>query len=412
MNRHYYDVIFFDTPFIQIKRFCAPVSKELKTLRPDLKTAVVALLAAPKSSPINVEDCPKEVLESFDKIFLFHEISDLDKFLIDTQVKVLFFAANRIPDMEIVLHAKRLGIKTMELQHGVFFRGCCINEFNTYNTIASIKIFDKVINYLKILKRMSKYDGSSYIKVLSKIFLKKGDLQALAVNAFSIPLRCDYLLIIGNYWINYYQKEYGYDPAVMCMVGDHDLDDFVEQNELEPAICYIANTLVEEGTIKRKEFIKFINILKNCIDKETKLYIKLHPLSDKSLYSPLKNHNVSFMTKAGELPAVSIYIGHRSTLIGRALYYSDQLIIWRFKSEIECFYADFATKVCMSEIELKNAFSLLDLNTQENTKKKQIENFYRRNIKGAFISSAELVAECFDTGSIKTNLILEQYKNE
>lgn len=399
----HYDVIFFDTPFIQIKRFCAPVARELKNLRPDLKTAVVVLLAAPASSPIAIEDCPKELQDSFDKVFLYSEIGDLDKFLIDTQAKVLFFAANRIPDIEIVLHAKRLGIKTITLQHGVFFRGCCINEFTAYNAFASIKIFDKVINYLTILKRMSKYDHSAYLKVLSKVFLKKGDLQALAMNAFSIPLRCDYLLIIGEYWIDYYKEEYGYDPAVMRMVGDHDLDDLADQYELEPAICYIANTLVEEGTIKRKEFQKFIDIMANCIDKKTKLYVKLHPLSDKALYEPLENHNVVFMSEAGELPAVSVYIGHRSTLIGRALFHSDQLILWRFKAEKECFYADFATKVCMSEQELKDAFSIVDLNRQENTKINQIEQIYQRNPRGVFSSCATLVAECFDTGKIEAN---------
>ena len=35
--------------------------------------------------------------------------------------------------------------------------------------------------------------------------------------------------------------------------------------------------------------------------------------------------------REGSLPSVTCYIGHRSTLLARALYESDNLLIWKFK---------------------------------------------------------------------------------
>lgn len=383
-----FDIIFFDTPFTQLNRFCANIARELRIINPTIKIAAVVLVQAPKSNPIRMKDCPHSLLDIFDDIYLYSDIQNIDNFLINSKPKFLFFGANRIPDLEIVLHAKKIGIKTFSFQHGLYFNGCCINEFNVHNSLLAMKTMDKVWNYLTTLQRMSKYDGTSFFRVLARIFLKRGDLQALAMKSFSVPLNCDEAFIIGNYWRDYYTNIFSYDNSQLVLVGSHDLDCFNENEKIEPAICYIASTLVEEGSVTKKEFLRFIDALSETINKNTKLYIKLHPLSDRSLYEALKNHNVVFLDKQGELPPVSVYISNHSTLIGKALYYSDQLIIWQFKSEKNCFYGDYASFVCKTKSDLQNAINKISITQITHEKKPLISNIYYKNPTGAFKACA------------------------
>lgn len=390
-NNKKFDIIFFDTPFPQLNRFCANVAVEIRKIDPSITMAAVVLVQAPKSCPIRMDDCPDALREKFDDIYLYQDIKNIDVFLLSASPKLLFFGANRIPDLEIVLHAKKLGIKTYAFQHGLYYNGCCINEFNVHNSLLAMKTMDKVKNYLRILKRMSKYDKTPYLKVLRRVFLKKGELQSLAMRSFSVPLNCDKAFIIGNLWKKHYIEAFGYSEDQLYLIGSHDLDSFDVNAEIEPAICYIASTLVEEGSVSRKEFLRFIDALASTISKKTKLYIKLHPLSDRSLYNALNEHNVVFLDKQGELPPVSIYISNHSTLIGKSLYYSDQLLIWKFKSEKFCFYGDYAFAICKNKDELQNALNNVDINRSSHNKRAVISEMYYKNPIGAFKGCARII---------------------
>ncbi len=384
----HFDIIFFDTPFAQLKRFCANVATQVKELRPTISMAAVVLVQAPKSMPIKMEDCPKELFDIFDSIILFDDIDDIDTFLNQTSPKFLFFGANRIPDLEIVLHAKKMGIKTYLLQHGLTFKGCCINEFTPHNSFLALKTADKVFNYLKILKRMSKYDKTPFFKVLKKVFLRRGDLQALAMKSYSIPLTCDKAFVLGEEWKDYYVQNFGYERDDLILMGSHDLDSFDESLKPEQAICYIANAVVEEGAVSRKEFLNFINYFSSLVKGKAKIYVKLHPLSDKTLYSSL-GVDAIFVEKQGDLPPATIYVAHHSSLIGKSLYYSDQLIIWMFKSDKICFYGDYASAVCKTKKELAAALEKLSINTTTHEKKEKISALYYKNHNGAFKTCAE-----------------------
>ena len=201
---------------------------------------------------------------------------------------------------------------------------------------------------------------------------------------------CDYVLTMGSYWHDYYINTVGYNEEKIRLIGDHDLDDLQLDTYHEKAICYIATVLVEDGSVKRSDFERFIKILAGSIDKKTKLYIKLHPRSDESLYKDLLDHNVEIIRNV-PLPAVNLYIGHSSTLLGRALYESDQLIIWRFSKKIECFYEQFASAVCMDENQLKKALANTDISKHTNEKYEQISAVYWKNPRGALLSATELI---------------------
>ena len=315
------DILFFERTLADLKKFAFKITKELKQIDGSLKIGSVAV-EMPRGDDVN----------SIDIFIPRKDIKNIDTFLTENGVKIMVFTQTRIPDMEFVLHCKKLGIKTIMLQEGVMFDGMNINDVSVANAFAILGYIPKVAEYFHILWNMCKYDKRSFTKVVWHFLMKKKNVTLTIAKEFSEHLICDYIFTMGDYWDDYYMTKHGYKKEQIILIGDHDLDGFEPTGKNEEAICYIANVLVEDGTVKKKDFDEFLNAFASSVDKGTKLYIKLHPRSDKSLYDVFKDHNVTFI-RSGALPSVNVYVGHRSALLGRALYESDTLIIWRFACE-------------------------------------------------------------------------------
>lgn len=373
------DILFFERPLVDLKKFAFKISDVLKVLDDDLKIGAVCIELPRKGDSSKI-----------DYFFYRSKIKNIDFFLEMTSVKMIVFTQSRIPDLEFMLHAKKRGIKTIMIQEGVMFDGMNINDVNIQNAFAILRYIPKVFEYLNIVRQMCKYDGKSYIHVLHRILKEKKNITIILSKSFSYPLIGDYVLTMGDYWKEYYESKYGYKGNQIYVVGDHDLDGFRSSNLNEPAICYIANALLEDGSIRKKDFNDFIEILARTVDKKTKLYVKLHPRSNKSYYDRLNTHNVEFI-RNGELPSVNVYIGHRSALLGRALYESDALIIWRFPNEEFCFYEKYATATCSDEYSFKKALNSININEHSNEKLADISSVYWSNPKGAIKTIANCI---------------------
>ena len=292
--------------------------------------------------------------------------------------------------MEFILHCKKRGIKTIMLQEGVMFDGMNINDVSVANAFAILGYIPKVTEYFHILWNMCKYDKRSFTKVVWHFLMKKKNVTLTIAKEFSTHLIGDYIFTMGEYWDDYYLTEHGYKKEQIRLIGDHDLDGFVPTGKNEDAICYIANVLVEDGTVAKKDFDAFLHAFADSVDKKTKLYIKLHPRSNKELYDIFKEHNVEFI-RNGVLPSVNVYVGHRSALLGRALYESDSLIIWRFACEEVCFYEKYATATCTKPEELRKALETVNLHEHTNDKLETISKVYWNNPEGSMKMAARLI---------------------
>lgn len=373
------DVLFFERTLADLKKFAFKIAKELKQIDSTLKIGSVA-----------VEMPEKDDSNEIDVFIPRKEIKDIDTFLKEKGVKTMVFTQTRIPDMEFILHCKKLGIKTIMLQEGVMFDGMNINDVSVANAFAALGYIPKVTEYFHILWNMCKYDKRSFTKVVWHFLTKKKNVTLTIAKEFSEHLICDYILTMGEYWDDYYLTKHGYKKEQIRLIGDHDLDGFTPKGDNEAAICYIANVLVEDGTVKKKDFDEFLKAFADSVDKKTKLYIKLHPRSNQALYKIFEDHYVEFI-RNGSLPSVNVYVGHRSALLGRALYESDTLIIWRFACEAVCFYEQYATAICTTPAELKKALSEVSLNTHSNKKLDTISKVYWNNPNGSMKSAAILI---------------------
>jgi len=389
MDNKKIDILFFERPFEDLKRYAFKITRFLKEIDGDLSLACVSLEWKNDYAETNM-----------DFHFFREEIEDIDTFLQTHQIQVIVFTNPRIPDMEMILHAHKLGIKTIMIQEGVIFEGATINEVSLANIIASLHFFTKAISYFKIMFDMCQYAKMSYVGLLREIVRKKKNITSIVAHYFKPYLIGDYVLTMGEHWSSYYINTMGYAEENIKIMGDHDLDGFKVHDKCESAICYVATVLVEDGTRTKAEFDVFINALAKVVDKKTKLYIKLHPRSDRKLYDALNGHNVEFI-RQGELPSTNIYIGHRSTLLARALYESDNLIIWRFPNEKADFFEQFATHIVSTEKELKCALDNMCINSRTNNKRHDMERVYWLNPNGAIKTAALMVHQYMKDGYIK-----------
>lgn len=382
------DVLFFERPLVDLKKFAFKIANVIKRNNENIKLGAICI------------ELPSEYDNNkIDYFYHRNQIKDPDEFLIGSQVKLIVFTQSRIPDLEFMLHAKKLNIKTIMIQEGVMFDGMNINDVSKKNFSAIFWYIPKVLEYLNILRHMCKYDGRSYIKTIGEVLKKKKNITIIIANAFSSHLICDYVLTMGEYWDDYYIEKHGYKKEQIRLIGDHDLDGFVPQNNNEAAFCYIANALLEDGSIKKKDFDEFIALLGKSIDKETKLYVKLHPRSNRSLYDSLNDHNIEFI-RNGSLPSVNVYIGHRSALLGRALYESDSLIIWRFPNEEFSFYEQYSLATCTDADSFAHVVRNVDIHTHTNKKVAEISRVYWNNPEGSMNAAGNYIQHYLNNGSI------------
>ena len=111
------EILFFERTLADLKKFAFKISKELKQIDSTVLIGAVAV-EMPGENDANV----------IDTFVSRKSIKDIDVFLTESGVKVMVFTQTRIPDMEFILHCKKLGIKTIMIQEGVMFDGMNIND--------------------------------------------------------------------------------------------------------------------------------------------------------------------------------------------------------------------------------------------------------------------------------------------
>ena len=236
-------------------------------------------------------------------------------YFIQNNIKVLFINGQRIADDRVVLAAKTLGIKTYMIQHGMYipFMKRDIQFFSS-----KIK---KTFSFLFYAYDISRKQNN--IAIIYKYFMS----YVIGINQVRLKidrrlLNVDTVFVYSDYWKGFHKKQFGYSEENQVVVGTPDLADlpqFLEQDIHKDTVCYIAQTLVEDGRLKKEVQLEFYKKLVDATELlEQKLLVKLHPRNDKSLFNYSKNKlHVSLILDY--LPKSEFYIGHYSTLLSKGL---------------------------------------------------------------------------------------------
>lgn len=377
--------LFYDTTWNQILRFGNLISKDIKELT-DAKTYGLVYETSGKMFD------PSKDVHSFDDYLVTTKISAVEDFINKINPEIVVFAQNTTPDLGAIYFSQKVGAKIVMMQHGLLYDGASLNNVRWGEIFAALMMAKKTLDYFNIMRVMCKKEGKSFIKLIAAILKEKDNVTTTVQNYFTPPLRGDCAFVIGSHWVDYYHDNYGYPKENIYIMGNHDVDDLEEGKELEDAICYIPSVHVEDGHVPLDVFNEYLKCLKASIPDGTKMYIKLHPRSNKKIYTDiLGEDNINYVASK-ELPYVKTYIGHNSSLLSKALQISGKLILWGFKEEKDLFYKDFAFAVCHDGESLKTAVQKA-VSGVEIEGRKDITAYSYKNPMGAFKYCANKIVE-------------------
>lgn len=380
--------LFFDTTWSQLLRVGNLVSAHIKESAAVETYGLVFETSGKKFDP-------SKDSQSFNDYLVTTKIFEVEDYINKIRPEVVVFAQNTTPDLGAIYFSQQIGARVVMMQHSLLYDGATLNNVRIGEIYAALKMTSKTLSYFNIMRVLCKKAGKSFVGLVAKIIKEKENVTTTVQNYFTPPLRGECAFVIGSHWVDYYHDNYGYEKEKIYIMGNHDLDDLVEK-PIEKAICYIPSVHVEDGKVQRPVFDDYLKCLKDSIPAGIKMYIKLHPRSNKQIYvDTLGEENVIYLT-GKDMPYVDTYIGHNSSLLSKALQISGKLILWGFKEEKDLFFKDFAYAVCHDGETLKNAVA--SAFAEEGIgKKSDIEKYSSRNPEGAFHYCANKLLELYNT---------------
>jgi hypothetical protein len=285
--------------------------------------------------------------------------------------------AQRLSDTAYVTVAKSLKIKTLMIQHGMYIP--FMRRENFYLIKKTIKTL-KYFMYSQVIAKALGLNGIYIFKDFYTTFVK-GKIYKEVIG-YTNSINVDNVLVYGEYWKQYHHDIFGYSLDQQYILGYHELNkvDAIKQKLYEEnTVCYIAQTLVEDGRFDKHEMIKFITILsKIAITK--KVYIKLHPRSDKTLYN-----DKNFILLEQEIPNTEYYLGHYSSLLALVGHLNGKVLLYEFKGHEIPFYFKEFSKLVVDFDELLILLERPNKRTDDSNQKEIIDNYFSKSfdVEGA-----------------------------
>tara|TARA_B100000900_G_C20578268_1_gene716285 strand:- start:1029 stop:2186 length:1158 start_codon:yes stop_codon:yes gene_type:complete len=319
-NKHYY---FYDLNEILIDRYPAKIANKIKDL--DSKSNFIFIYSEKynEGEPEKLPNGSKSFyIPSLSKKKIVQLIKDYPPYSLTT-------IAQRIPDMWILSLFNHLNINTNIVQHGLWSDK--LQRVSLFSLI--VQKFSKFLNYISYTKKICSLNKIPFLSTLKDLydFLLKENKTILETRYLNIEkIRAKRVFAFDNSWNDYYTKKYGYSLNEIEYIGNPDLLLLKDKNLSikEDSICYLCQSLVEDGRLEKEKYIRFLNKMVSYLPKSKKIYIKLHPRSRMYFYLSLKNNkNVIF---TNDLPICNFYIGHYTGLLATVNQISDNILVWLF----------------------------------------------------------------------------------
>lgn len=317
-------IAFFELRLIGLTRFPLWLTPELKRVAPNTEIVLFYEQDDIDDKASILSQYPKGT--KLVKVASVNERS-ISELLLLNKVDKLVVMAQRVPDSCFVAIAKKIGVKTIMYQHGLYIP--FMKREGTLFTKNMLKVF-RFIQYAMTTANVTSFSFLRMMFAYYRVYILgvpplKSGLPMSAINV-------DKVMIYGSHWKDYHSEQYGYEECNQIIVGTPDFNDLpslLRQAKLSNFdICYIAQTLVEDGRLSRDIMELFIAKLARYLAKSSrKLFVRLHPRSDMSIYEPLVG--LAEFSKS-EFPQSQVYLGHYSSLIAKATFFSDKIILVDF----------------------------------------------------------------------------------
>lgn len=345
-NLYYY---FYDLNEVLVDRYPAKIARQIRVLEPESRFIFIF-------SERYRSDQPHEIPEESDFFF----IPDLNRNKINKLFqkyppKSLTTIAQRIPDMWMLTFFNHKGIPTHLIQHGLWS--------DRLERIPLLPLligkFAKFIHYLGHVKDICRQNKIPFFTTLIDLyhFLLKEDITIPESNHLhSNLIRANKVFTFDKSWDDYYIHKYGYKKESLVYIGNPDLLALKGKDidNKEDAVCYLCQSLVEDGRLSKEAYSEFLKTLKQNIANKKKLYIKLHPRSKMGFYKEIKDHkNIVFIN---DLPICKFYIAHYTGLLATVKQISNNILIWLLPNHHTPEYFKKFGSVVTNKIEEMNMF--------------------------------------------------------
>jgi hypothetical protein len=348
------DILCVDFWRAGLKVHCLPVYKQLARLAPNITMKAFhreSFCARGKSVP-KIDRI--DGLECYDTSYFAYP-RDLEKIVrqFDPRI-VLILTHSFLFDRAIIKLCRRLGIRTVFLQHGAVSFSLRRPKLKPY--LLPAIYLDKakwyLLYYLPIYFRVTAPEDPLFMFRPSFFrFL----LGSLVLNYTFVPpkptseVRADHALVYGEFYAERFKHLHGYQDNQVHIVGNLTFDEVIDvakrgaigreswlsARELDPTrktITYLPQPLVEEGYVGKSEFQDLLATLVDLANKkELNLIIKLHPRNNQGLFSSLIDKLFISVEEKNLTESVCFsdaVIGHYSTALGLAIATYKPLIIW------------------------------------------------------------------------------------
>lgn len=227
-----------------------------------------------------------------------------------------------------------------------------------YNKIAIANKLTKVIRYTYGLFNISRLLGSSFGRIFKayKNYISSGaDMKDSALDDPS--LYPDVVFIFSDYYRKFWERKYGIRNVKyeFIMPYDFSMVEKVLSKPQENAVCYITQTLHEDGRYTKNGYFDLLRSLRPLATEVDKLYIKLHPRVESDMYEEAFAglENVEIIR---EFPHCTCYFTHYSSLAYTAALVSGKTILYELPGQpTHEVYKEVATEIVYNVPQLIDA---------------------------------------------------------
>jgi hypothetical protein len=269
-------IIIFDVTFSSVSRHLEAVLSSVAHANVDIK---ICYLSGPPSFE-------REGIK-FQKVL----------FLSNLKADILVIFGYRIPDIAL-LHYFKDCVKTVYVQHGYYRR-------DMHRTVGGVfQNWQRVLQYsINILELLMSTGQLNYIGYFWSTWVSFKDCDADAENS---P---DFGYVYSDEWADYHRRFIGWGSTKYRRLSAFEPKK-IYKNTTGLKFQYVAQTLVEDGRIKRSVFQ---DALRELVDNNNtgKIAILLHPRSDRTIYGEVSDKFEYFDDRCFDV----LTYGHYSTLL-------------------------------------------------------------------------------------------------
>jgi hypothetical protein len=251
-------------------------------------------------------------------ISYYNDKSILEILKLEKPNAVLFLSTRAFLHQACIRYCRHLNIPTFHRFHGLItvqpvdnvsstFKPNLINRFNQILRILPKNLFKIYPIYFK-----SVFITNGGIKQIKSFFIELWSKFLYLNIPAPLDSQTDYAFIYNKSDLNYAIKTYHLKEKNICCIGNPDLTNFnIDENQFyqnknsfnlkSKKVFYINTGLLEEGVVfnNEKDLINhFLLVNKRCETLGLKLYVKLHPSTEKhSIISQLNKSGINVVVK-------------------------------------------------------------------------------------------------------------------